>query len=223
MAKKHIFIDWNGVEAGYGFLAPGYEPQNASPYGVRILAEKPELDPVPALSADKPWEDRCLNDYTSVMKVGDTFRMYYECFARETHENCNYRFCLALSHDGIHWEKPSLGICVYDGSTDNNILVNCIGLRTYGYTVIYEEDAPPAERFKMVHTQHNYREDGSLQVVTVYETSEDGLHFTPQRTLFEGGDAPASLFRDPNTGKYVVYSKTRDPRYLARRTIMRCE
>ena len=32
--------------------------------------------------------------------------------------------CYAESKDGLHWEKPSLGICEYNGSTDNNIILD---------------------------------------------------------------------------------------------------
>ncbi|MDP6126170.1 MAG: hypothetical protein QGH20_10500 [Candidatus Latescibacteria bacterium] len=31
--------------------------------------------------------------------------------------------CLAVSVDGKHWDKPSLGLHEFEGSTDNNIVI----------------------------------------------------------------------------------------------------
>ena len=43
MDKKHVFIDWLEVDAGYGVDAPGYRPKDGSPYGVKIKATAPSL------------------------------------------------------------------------------------------------------------------------------------------------------------------------------------
>ena len=47
------------------------------------------------------------------------FRMWYV----GTRNSSKPRVCYAESHDGLTWEKPQLGICEYDGSKQNNIVI----------------------------------------------------------------------------------------------------
>ena len=65
----------------------------------------------------------------------------------------NYSFvlCLALSHDGIQWTKPNLGLVEEDGNKNNNILLR--GQDLYGASVVMDEAAggDSNERFKMVY------------------------------------------------------------------------
>ncbi len=95
---KHVFVDWSEIEAGYGVAAPGYYPCNASPRGVTIRAYKPRTERDPVLTADRPWEGANVNEYSTVIKVGNVLYLYYEAFGDD-----RYRLCLAISHDGIHW------------------------------------------------------------------------------------------------------------------------
>jgi len=57
-----------------------------------------------------------LGCYSTVIKVGDTYHMWYA-----SHPG----FCYARSKDGIKWEKPSLGLAEFEGSRDNNIVLGC--------------------------------------------------------------------------------------------------
>ena len=68
------------------------------------------------LRLDEPWEDTTAA-YFTVFKDGDLYRMYYRC-----HNDANETTCYAESSDGIHWEKPSLGLFPFEGSTENNIV-----------------------------------------------------------------------------------------------------
>ncbi|MBT7861391.1 MAG: hypothetical protein HN712_13800 [Gemmatimonadetes bacterium] len=43
------------------------------------------------------------------------------------------RLCLATSNDGVHWEKPELGLVEFEGSKRNNILPEtCLTPRDFG-------------------------------------------------------------------------------------------
>ena len=53
--------------------------------------------------------------------------------------------CFATSEDGIHWDRPSLGLVEYDGSTDNNIVPDDKYLH-YIFYDSHEDD--PARRIK---------------------------------------------------------------------------
>ena len=50
--------------------------------------------------------------------------------------------CYACSVDGIHWEKPELGLVAFDGSKQNNILMR----RVNGAGVFKDErETDPSE------------------------------------------------------------------------------
>jgi len=76
---------------------------------------------------DKPWEGtRLLDLYMFVLKDDGIFRMYYgalpKCPKIWQEPNCRI-LCYAESKDGIHWEKPNLGLFEWEGSRDNNIII----------------------------------------------------------------------------------------------------
>ena len=63
--------------------------------------------------------------YGTVLREGDLFRMWYlaisprghfskDCFSPAWHG-------YAESPDGIHWEKPKLGLVEFEGSKENNL------------------------------------------------------------------------------------------------------
>lgn len=88
--------------------------------------------------------------YGSVIRVGDQFRMWYIGMAGD-----DSQVCYAVSKDGVHWEKPTLGLVKYRGITQNN-LVNFgqkgIDDRPESCLVLFEPDDPdPNRRFKMVY------------------------------------------------------------------------
>ncbi len=123
----------------------------------------PKAEPEPLIKADRPWEKVtyfAVNTYQILRDSEGVWHCWYgiwdynpKRFA-ETRDwyplevSC-LRLCYACSRDGIHWEKPLLGINQEDG-TDTNII---LGDRKFGtaYVItpiedIFEED--PAKRFK---------------------------------------------------------------------------
>ena len=73
--------------------------------------------------------------------------------------------CYAVSKDGIHWEKPELGLAEFEGATSNNIVT-----RRRGVAGIYKDDRDPdtARRYKMFF---------SASRGTFVAFSPDGLHW----------------------------------------------
>ena len=57
--------------------------------------------------------------YGTVLRRRERFQMWYVCWSRLSH--C--RACYAESSDGVHWEKPKLGLHEFDGSKANNIII----------------------------------------------------------------------------------------------------
>lgn len=75
--------------------------------------------PDPVLEAEHPWEYNCPVMYGTVLHRGERFQMWYVCWTRLS--GC--RVCYAESSDGVHWEKPKLGLHEFSGSKSNNIIL----------------------------------------------------------------------------------------------------
>ena len=82
-----------------------------------------------ALKFDSPWDGEC-SLYVSVFQDDDKFRMYYRGMPADkvaTGLSASGRSvtCYAESTDGIHWEKPKLGLykCERSGRNDTNIVM----------------------------------------------------------------------------------------------------
>ena len=83
--------------------------------------------------------------------------------------------CLATSEDGIHWERPSLGLVEFEGSTDNNILPEKENLpKVPGFLDMQESD--PAKRYKAMIMIGDTQTRG-MQYNLFY--SPDALDWTP--------------------------------------------
>ncbi|MPY87451.1 MAG: hypothetical protein GEU99_05980 [Luteitalea sp.] len=109
----------------------------------------------------------------------------------------------ATSKDGIHWEKPSLDLHVFDGSRANNILFADAGFPS----VLMDEKAAPPERYKMA--LWNWRES---QFGYRMSHSADGLDWkaylrnpglVKNREVLEW----ITLARDPRTAEYVAFHR----------------
>jgi hypothetical protein len=93
--------------------------------GVELRMHTPEPREV-VLVCDQPWEGN-ISAYYSIFADGDKFRMYYrgahfdEHAKKSTHREVT---CYAESRDGIHWEKPKLGLIEFNGSKENNIVLD---------------------------------------------------------------------------------------------------
>jgi hypothetical protein len=99
----------------------------------------------PLLKADRPWESMGIGP-DAVLRIGDQWHLWYVAFDHGYRTDNDSSFCYARSKDGIHWQKPSLGIYSYKGNTDNNILLSGFNFCSF----IFDEKAPPAQRFKAV-------------------------------------------------------------------------
>ena len=47
-SRKHVFVDWELIEPGYGVASGGERPEPwEMPHGVRLAVHKPRIDPEP--------------------------------------------------------------------------------------------------------------------------------------------------------------------------------
>ncbi len=87
--------------------------------------------PVPreiALRLDAPWEGNASGGFT-VFEDGGRYRMYYrgqnfEYSGGKLSSPRGKWVCYAESADGIHWERPELGLVAFEGSKKNNIVMD---------------------------------------------------------------------------------------------------
>lgn len=69
-----------------------------------------------AIRSDSPWEGQIGG--INVFKYNDLYLMYYGTIQEEED---SYVLCVAVSEDGINWNKPKLGLCERAGSKANNV------------------------------------------------------------------------------------------------------
>lgn len=84
----------------------------------------------PILRQDRPWEGESIT-YRALIYDDklQQFRLWYLTSVPidtdgdgKADNETSKRNCYAISKDGYHWEKPSLGLVEFQGSTNNNIL-----------------------------------------------------------------------------------------------------
>ena len=170
---------------------------------LRRVLNRPAFTPEPVVQGDAEWELGCgIVAWGSVIREEDgRLRLWYQL---NDYVNRQVANAYAESSDGIHWEKPDLGLVEWRGSTHNNLYfrfpadlapgnVNAMD----GYTMVRDDDAPPAERYAMVAFMHDNRmwarahPDQHDRYITDEEIelasrasglylwkSPDGIHFT---------------------------------------------
>ena len=93
-----------------------------------------------ALRFDRPWEGPT-STYVSMIKDAARYRAYYRGsdyrgrYAVELGRFTEPKACCAESQDGIAWMRPSLGMCEFEGSMDNNIILADPKAEWEGYSI----------------------------------------------------------------------------------------
>lgn len=172
----------------------------------------PPLDRQIILKAEMPWESRFIAFYTTMLRIGEEYRLYYTC--RDTTGFGS--LCLATSKDGIHFERPNLGLREYNGSKANNML----NIDSLEGNVLYCPDAPEHERF--LYLAHTYPDGFFLH------TSPDGIHWSmkPELLLDRFCDSQNIVLKNPEKEGYLVYARgwqRRKTDGMHMRTVVRME
>lgn len=186
----------------------------ASSRGVEWVVHPPVKTGEWTIKPEHKWEMGGVGPYSSVLKEGDTYHMWYHVMASvQWHiDEAAGAICYARSRDGIHWEKPELGLVEFEGSRKNNIV---FGHGAAGYTlgqdggmVFIDPQAPSTDRFRLL-IRHKDIGPG-LHVFS----SGDGIHWRLTHTSIityrpqargHHLDSQNVLFWDERLGKYVAY------------------
>ena len=177
---------------------------------VSILQHKPEKKNI-ALYCDDVWEG-VHNGYACIIKVGNTYRMYYRATGGITQvdETLSIKttdcVCIAESLDGIHFKKPNVGLYTFNGSKDNNIVFCDEAQGVDNFSVYYDENpnCPADEKFKAL--KHD-KPTGARYSTLHYYASADGYSFRMIRELPILGcfDSYNLTFWDEATQQYFLY------------------
>ena len=162
----------------------------------------------PVLVPDRPWEGYAVLQPGTVIhdEQDGCFKMWYNTQPSRDKPEAGKNLCYAVSADGVHWEKPELGLVEFRGSTANNILFQEV---EWTHCVLKDEAETDADRrYKLL-----YWPPGGTGIHGAF--SEDGVHWrpcednpiVPRRAT---GDT-FSVMRDPASGWYWLYHKTRTP------------
>jgi hypothetical protein len=152
--------------------------------------------PQPVLESAEPWEqdglDQRIYVYGTVLRDGPTgpFRMWY---------NRESLVMYATSSDGLAWQRPSLGLCEYRGSKQNNIVFPLL----HSPSVVYNPRAEdPEHRYNMLGCGRASKRGYCAA------HSADGLQWSlyPRNPVLPGGDT-CTLALDPATGEYLAFHK----------------
>ena len=186
---------------------------------------------------DQPWEDTPYFRTSAFDVVRDPADGLFKCWYEDVQ---NYfairpgigltdaRVCYAQSADGVHWEKPRLGIRAIDGMDTNVVLDLSPRARARTQTVILdpaEED--PSRRFKMLYVEyerhdrppaglradaHSFPAQNLYGVGLCMQVSSDGVRWQPHPANpiipYWAGDVEILTY-DPIDRKYVLYGRAR--------------
>ncbi len=229
-----VFCDWWFIDAGYGlpFTAVQQQANGARPmfmpYGVRLRPAKPILSEQPVIAPDIPTDGITMGGYTTLLKDGGKYRLWYESYQPLAKGDEDAKICYAESDDGYHWTKPNLGLFEYQGSKNNNLVYN----NGHGATVFIDPSAKPDERYKLIHLDRVPLQmvNGKQMNAFVFgAVSPDGIRWKrlPQPLIRHTSDTQSVCEYDEAKRKYVAYLRAWEPQtragYGGRRILVRTE
>ena len=158
-----------------------------------------------ALQFNDPWEGRYCG-YVTCIKDGDTYKLFYRGIPTSGHDGREGEVtCYAESTDGITWTKPKLGLFEYNGSKDNNIIVQDPPY-THNFAPFLDANPNAAEdaRYKAV--------GGTSKSGLKAFASPDGIHWRPMQDepiITKGAfDSQNVTFWSEHEQVYVCYIRT---------------
>ncbi len=216
------------MEKYFFFDRGNFQPQAMRNYEVRVCKGVKEREVNPMFREDffstpsRRWEVRYDNGYPNVIydSKEKVYRLYYTLFSKDPDsENTSLeeRACkqysprgdritstaYAESKDGIHWEKPSLGLVEFEGSRDNNLLM----MYAHGTGVMLDEqEIDPSKRYKLM-TRVDYPGMRGFMAVSF---SPDGIHWQeliPWPRYNPQADSHNFVFRDHTDGRYKLITR----------------
>jgi len=123
---------------------------------------------------DKSWEGNTCG-YHTVFKDTHLYRMYYRGWSHDSDSKRQRHpavVCYAESRDGIHWNRPNLSLVEFNGSRQNNIILEGLGAHNFTPFKDTNPGCAPDARYKAVA-----RGEGNDKRKLFGFQSEDGIHW----------------------------------------------
>ncbi len=183
-------------------------------YGIK-LTTNPPIKKEMVLTHEKPWEERYLALYSTIIEDNGIYKLWYDAFPMDGSDGLASSTCYATSTDGIHWKRENVNLFNWRGHQENNIVMpGC------GGGVIIDPKAPPQERYKATcqgfenslwsETQgvHWDLTGGGIYLFT----SPDGIHWKRAEKMASPmfHDSQNFLLYDDSTDKYIFYPRTHE-------------
>ena len=165
-----------------------------------------------AMQFSEAWEGP-FSGYVTVIRDGALYRLYYRGVSgNQIAGRPETLTCYAESTDGIHWQKPKLGLISVGGSTQNNVILSDTDYAS-DFTPMLDGNAhaDPKYRFKALA--------GSTTTGLFAFGSGDGIHWTkmqadavmapskpPSKAVMY--DSQNVSFWSETEGRYVSYFRT---------------
>ena len=176
---------------------------------VQLLVHSPVREEI-AVTCDAAWEGNGCGYYTVLHdKQEAIYRMYYHAWQIPTGIEPGGPLTIAYfeSSDGITWQRPKLGLCEFNGSKENNIVLDKMGdggsCHDFSPFIDQNPNAKPEARYKATGAGFQ-----TSKGVWAYH-SPDGIHWTPMadRPVFDKGifDSQNVSFWSAKEQKYVLY------------------
>ena len=187
--KRQLFIDSYLIEEANGVRKHLHQ------------ALKHELNPV--LCAEQPWEKAVWINSGGPAVLYDAgakqFRMLYFTYSATSSSanqlSENYVPSYAISTDGLHWDKPDLGLVEYGASTQNSILPWASQIWNGSTNVIMDlHDPTPERRYKSVYYGHSalMTVDAGPKVTLSWDSHDSQMEI--RNALLPGARSSAGLF-----------------------------
>ena len=166
---------------------------------------------------DKPWEKQGAGYFTVFYDEaykGGIYRLYYKALSTE-YSDTETRIAYMESPDGINWERPSLGLCEFQGSRDNNLIImrNMPGMPpVLDNFQVFVDDNPNRvvkERYKAVlqYVPGSGMFDMENPLYLMSYVSDDGLVWRPHEIVTYQGrfDSLNTCHWNREHGKYFCF------------------
>jgi len=177
----------------------------------RVLHQPAKLHE-PVLVGDQPWEGWAVYPHGSPCLLYDAeeriYKLWYQAYSISVDggkRTERYVMCYATSRDGLVWDKPSLGIHAFGGSTANNIVV--VGDVYWALTNVLKDlrDPDPSRRYKCLSWDRPGGPDAPHGIAVAF--SPDGIHWRmhPGNPVVTGVGDSHNVLADARSGKFFGY------------------
>ncbi len=157
------------------------------------------------LKFDKPWEGAFCG-YTTIIKDADRLQMYYRGLPVAGKDGTAAEVtCYAESQDGVHWNKPNLGVYEINGTHENNVVLS-------GQTPASHNFSPFLDANPNASDEERYKSLGGTSAGLIGFVSADGLRWKriqKEPVITKGKfDSQNVSFYSQSEQQYVCYFRT---------------